>query len=433
MTDKPNLGDKPQRREDQELAFAERRYAQASAIAREVIFQEVHAPSLSGRLDRVLLSRLFGIPIFLGLMYGVFQFSFVLSEPLMGWIEAGFSALGGWVAEVVPSPWWASLLSDGLIGGLGFILSFIPPIFLLFLALAFLEDSGYLARVAFLWDRAMTRIGLSGKAVIPMLLGFGCNVPAIMATRTIEDERDRILTILVNPLIPCAARLPVFVLLAGAFFPAQAGTVVFGMYLLGPLFAVGMALLLRHTVLRGRPAPLIMELPPYSLPTPRGLTVHTWERGKVFLRKAGTILLLGALLIWALSAHPWGAPVEDSYLGQFGRALAPVFRPLGFDWKGTVALISGFMAKEIVVGTFGVLYGVEGEAEIGQALAGAMTPLAAFAFMAFVLLYVPCLATIGVVRAEAGGRWAVFAVAYELFLAYLVALLIVGVGHALGF
>jgi len=418
--------------EPREVAFAERRYALCEEIAREVVIQRGHGSRVTELLDRVLLSRVLGIPIFLGIMWLVFQFSFRASEPFMGWIEQGFSALGEWLSQAIPNPWWASFLSDGIIGGLGFILTFVPPIFFLFLALALLEDSGYMARVAFLWDRLMTRVGLSGKSVIPMLLGFGCNVPAIMAARTIEDERDRILTILVNPLIPCSARLPVFVLLAGAFFPRHAGTVVFSMYLLGILFAMGMAITLRRTVLRGRPAPLVMELPPYSLPTLKGLILHTWARGKVFLKKAGTVLLLGAILIWALSAHPWGSAVGGSYLGRFGKLLAPAFRPLGFDWRATVALISGFMAKEIVVGTFGVLYGVEGEAAIGQALAGAMNPVSAFAFMAFVLIYVPCLATIGVIRAEAGGKWAAFAVAYEIVLAYLVALLIVGVGKALG-
>jgi ferrous iron transport protein B len=390
--------------EFKELALAEKRYAICEEIAQEVVVQEGKPSMFSERLDRVLLSRTLGIPIFLGIMWLVFQFSFRLSEPVMGWIETGFSALGEWVANVIPSPWWASLLSDGLIGGLGFILSFVPPIFFLFLAIAVLEDSGYMARVAFLWDRAMTRIGLSGKAVIPMLLGFGCNVPAIMATRTIEDERDRLITILVNPLISCSARLPVYVLLAGTFFRKQAGTVIFAMYLLGILLAVGMALLLRRTAFKGKPAPLVMELPPYSLPTLRGLILHTWTRGKVFLRKAGTVLLVGAILVWFLSAHPWGSAVGDSYLGRLGTFLAPVFRPLGFDWRASVALFSGFLAKEIVVGTFGVLYGVEGEGAISQALIGAMTPLSAFAFMAFVLIYVPCLATIGVIRAEAGGR-----------------------------
>ncbi len=418
--------------ESRELTFAQRRYALCEEIAREVVSRRGRGPTFTDYLDRLLLSRVFGIPIFLGIMWLVFQFSFKLSAPLMDLIDRGFAALGGWLSQAVPSPWWASFLSDGIVGGLGFILSFVPPIFFLFLALALLEDSGYMARVAFLWDRVMTRVGLSGKSVVPMLLGFGCNVPAIMASRTIEDERDRILTILVNPLIPCSARLPVFVLLAGAFFRGHAGTVVFSMYLLGIALAMGMAIVLRHTILRGRPAPLVMELPPYGLPTLKGLALHTWTRGKVFLKKAGTVLLFGAVLIWALSVHPWGAAVENSYLGRFGKFLAPVFRPLGFDWKATVALISGFMAKEIVVGTFGVLYGVEGEAAIGQALTGAMTPVSAFAFMAFVLIYVPCLATIGVIRAEAGGKWAAFAVAYELVLAYFVALLIVGIGKVLG-
>ncbi|MGC9075624.1 MAG: ferrous iron transport protein B, partial [Candidatus Bipolaricaulaceae bacterium] len=317
--------------EAKELAFAQRRYSLCEEIAKEVVSRKGKGPTLTDRLDRVLLSRAFGIPIFLGIMWLVFQFSFKASKPFMDWIDQGFSALGSWLSQVIPNPWWASFLADGIIGGLGFILTFVPPIFFLFLALALLEDSGYMARVAFLWDRVMTRVGLSGKSAVPMLLGFGCNVPAIMATRTIEDERDRILTILVNPLIPCSARLPVFVLLAGAFFPRHAGAVVFSMYVLGLVLGLGMAALLRHTILRGKPAPLVMELPPYSLPTLKGLALHTWTRGKVFLKKAGTVLLLGAIAIWALQAHPWGSAVEDSYLGRFGKLLSPIFRPLGFD------------------------------------------------------------------------------------------------------
>jgi len=415
--------------EDLEVLLPARRYETAGEISRRCLRRREERLTLTDVLDHVFLHRALGIPIFLALMYAVFQFAYSVSEPFMVMLEAAFGWLGSLAGEA-ETP-LASLWADGICGGLGFVLVFIFPIFFLFFALAILEDSGYLPRAAFVMDRLMYRLGLHGRSFIPLLLGFGCNLPAIMATRVIDDERDRLITILVNPLMSCSARLPVYVLLAGAFFGAYAGAAIFSMYVLGIALAVLMALLFRKTIpqLRGKPAPFILELPPYLRPTLRSVLLKTWQRGVVFLKKAATILFAGALALWALSSFPWGAPLEATYAGMLGHALEPLLRPLGFDWMAAVALFFGFLAKEIVVETFGILYGVAGEEEIQAAVAAHMTPVTAFAFMAFTLIYLPCLATFGIIRAETGSwKWTLFAVAYELALAYAVAATIVAFG-----
>jgi ferrous iron transport protein B len=380
-------------------------------------------------IDKVVLHKHLGIPIFLVMMWGMFQFTFEVAVPFMEMIDLFFGWLGEVVAGAVSNEILASFLADGIIGGLGSVLIFVPNIFLLFFMIALLEDTGYLARAAFVMDRAMYKIGLHGRSFIPMLLGFGCNIPAMMAARSLDDEKDRILTILVNPLISCGARLPVYVLFAGAFFGAYAGTAIFSMYLLGIVLAILVSLLFRRTLFKGEPAPFILELPLYRRPTLHGTVRHMWERGVHFLKKAGGIIFVGLIIVWGLAAFPWGAPIEQSYVGQLGRALEPLVRPLGFDWRGVVALFFGFVAKEIVVGTYGVLFGLADEAAIGTALTGIMTPLSAFAFMAFVLIYTPCVAALGTAKKELGSwKWAGFLVAYELILAYVVAAVIIIVG-----
>jgi len=331
----------------------------------------------------------------------------------------------------------ASLVGDGIFGGLGFILTFIPLIFFLFFAIAILEDSGYLTRAAFIMDRIMFKLGLHGRSFIPMLLGFGCNVPAMMATRSIEGEKDRLITLLINPFMSCAARLPIYILIAGAFFGSMASTAIWSMYFLGILIAITLALLLRKTLLRGEPAPFIMELPLYKMPTFHGSVIHMWERGVHFLKKAGTYLLVGAIILWFLSSFPWGIAqesIELSYTGQIGHALEPIFRPLGFDWKIVSSLIFGFMAKEIVVESLGVIYAVEGEVAIAGALVADYTPLIGFTLMAFTLLYLPCLASVGTMKKETGSwKWTIFQVFMSLTLAYTVGLVITALGIALGY
>jgi len=419
--------------DDPEVVLADMRYDVIGTILARTLKKEARKWTLTDMLDRVFLHKVLGIPIFLALVWVMFRFTFDVSAPFMTIIEAFFSWLGQ-LATYIPNEQLASFIGDGIFGGLGFIMVFIAPIFFMFLAIAILEDTGYLARAAFVMDRIMYKLGLHGRSFIPMLLGFGCNLPAIMAARSIEGRKDRLITIMVNPLISCSARLPVYVLVAGAFFGVYAGSAIFSMYLLGIVLAILMALLFRKTLLRGEPSPFIMELPMYKMPTFHGSVIHMWERGVVFIKKAGTYLLAGAVILWFLSAYPWGATIEGSYAGQIGRLLEPFFKPLGFDWRIATSLLFGFMAKEIVVGSLGVIYAVEGETAIGAALAASISPASAFALMAFTLIYVPCLATVGVIKKETGSwKWVGLTVLYEIILAYAVALVIVVIGGALGY
>jgi len=411
--------------------FAEARYKAIDHILHTSLAgRGHHALTTSDMLDRVFLHKRLGIPVFLSLMWATFQFAFAVSEPFMVMLESVFGWLGGLFGE--PLTPLISLWADGICGGLGFVLVFIFPIMFLFIALAILEDSGYLPRAAFVMDRLMYRLGLHGRSFIPMLMGFGCNLPAIMATRSIDGERDRLITILINPLMSCGARLPVYVLIAGALFGAYAGSAIFSMYVLGIVLAIIMALLFRKFIpsLRGKPAPFIMELPPYHRPDVKSVLLYMWSRAVIFLKKAGTILLGGALVLWFMASFPWGRGVESSYVGMLGHILEPLVSPLGFDWMAAIALFFGFLAKEIVVETLGILYGVGGSGAITGAVATHMTPVTGLAFMAFTLIYLPCLATVGIVKAETGSwKWTGFMVLYQLVLAYVVAGIIVVVGN----
>jgi ferrous iron transport protein B len=426
-------------KEEYEAAMADKRYEAINSILPQVCTACVPKITISDMVDRVFTNKYFGIPIFLALLWGAFELTFTFATPFMDIIDMFFAWAAGGIAENVTPDWLASLLGDGIIGGVGFVLIFIPNIFILFLLLSFLEDSGYLARAAFIMDRLMYKIGLTGKSFIPMLMGFGCNVPAIMAARTIEDKKDRMITILVNPFISCGARLPVFVLLAAAFFGRDAGTVIFSMYVLGIVVAIFSAKLFRTTLFKGKPSPFVMELPPYRLPTIKTGIIHMWERGSMYLKKAGTIILLGALFIWLLATFPWGVEYgsEASYAGQLGHVLEPIVAPLGFDWRIAVALLFGFVAKEIVVGALGVIYGA-GEDE--EALTGSLqgdasfTALTGLNVMIFTLIYMPCLATVGVIKKETGSwKWTLFAIVYGIVLAYVVVLIVNNVGRLLGF
>lgn len=424
--------------EKTEAAMADRRYEVIGALLPQVCTTCVKEMNASDVIDRVVTDRYLGIPIFLALMWAAFELTFAVASPFMSAIDAVFGYCAEYVATSGLEPaWLASLLGDGIIGGMGSVLIFIPNIFILLFILSLLEDSGYLARAAFVMDRLMYAIGLPGKSFIPMLIGFGCNVPAIMATRTIEDKNDRLITILVNPFMSCGARLPVYVLLAGAFFPANAGTVVFILYVLGIVIAISSAYLLRKTLLPGRPAPFLMEMPPYRFPTAETSIRHMWDRGEMYIRKAGGIILIGAFGVWILASFPYGVGYgsAESFAGMLGHLLQPIFAPLGFDWKIAVALLFGFVAKEIVVGSLGVLYGTGGdEGSLTNALLAdpSLGPVAAFALMAFVLLYMPCVATLAVIRKETGSwKWTAFSVAYGIVMAYLVAFIIVRTGPVL--
>jgi len=420
--------------DDAETVIADARYGFISGLLKDVLKKPpVEQLTLSDKIDKVVVNRWLGIPLFLAIMYGMFQFVFTLSAPFMNWIDGFFGWLGGYASGVSPE-WLGSLLVDGIISGVGSVLVFIPPIFLLFIAIAILEDCGYMARAAFVMDRVMHKIGLHGRSFIPMILGFGCNITGIMACRTIENPKDRLTTILINPFMSCGARLPIYVLLAGAFFSANQGLVVFSMYLIGIIVAVLMALVLRKSVLKGPSGHFVMELPPYRLPTATGVLVHMWERGVHFLRKAGTIIFGVVVLVWLLSSMPWGVEYAsaNSWVGQIGSFVAPVFAPAGFgQWQAGVSLIFGFLAKEVVVGTMGAIFAVE-EGVLGGAIATQLgwTPLIAFAFMVFCLLYVPCVASIGVIWGETKSwKWTAFAALYTTAVAWIVAVLIFQIGR----
>ena len=411
--------------DEAETVIADGRYGFISGLLKDVLKKPpVDRFTMSDKIDKVLVNRWAGIPIFLGIMYLMFQFVFTLSVPFMDWIDAGFGALGELASGI--GGWSGSLLVDGIIGGVGSVLIFVPPIFLLFIAIAVLEDCGYMARAAFVMDRVMHKIGLHGRSFIPMILGFGCNIPGIMACRTIENRKDRLTTILINPFMSCGARLPIFILLAGFFFPAHAGLVVFAMYLIGIIVAIIVALVFRKTLFRGQESGhFVMELPPYRAPTVKGILIHMWERGSVFLKKAGTIIFGVVVLIWLLD--------YTGVLEPIGRAIAPIFIPCGFgQWQAAVSLLFGLLAKEVVIGAMGTLFAAE-EGVLGAAIAAQLgwTPLIAFGFMVFCLLYVPCVAALGAIRGETNStwKWPLFSLAYTTAIAWVVATLIFQIGR----
>jgi ferrous iron transport protein B len=411
--------------DDYEALLADKRYEAIGAILPQACTICLRKMTGSDMIDRVVTNKYLGIPIFLALMWGAFQLTFAVAEPFMAGIEYIFGWVGEAVAASVGPAWLASLLGEGVIGGVGGVLVFVPNIFILFLILSILEGSGYLARAAFIMDRLMYAIGLPGKSFIPMLMGFGCNVPAIMATRTIEDDRDRLITILINPFISCGARLPVYILFAGVFFGAAAGNVIFGLYVLGIAVAILSAKLFRSTILPGDSSAFIMEMPPYRIPTVKTALLNMWEKGSMYLRKAGGIILIGSLVVWFLASFPFGVEygAEESFAGMIGHLLEPLVAPLGLDWKIAVALLFGFVAKEIVVSSLGVLYG-SGEEALSDALLAdpGLSAAAALALMVFVLLYMPCVAALAVIKKETGSwRWAGFSVVYGLVVAWVLA------------
>lgn len=417
--------------EDPEIVLADKRYEIISDILETSLVRGRRKWSSSDMLDKVFLDKWLGIPVFLSFMWVLFIFAIetsgvymTLVEAFMGWLGGLFAGIGN---ELI-----ASLIVDGIIGGLGGVLVFVPPIFFTFLGISILEDSGYLARAAFVVDRIMYKLGLHGRSFIPMLLGFGCNVPGIMACRSIEGENDRLVTMLVNPLMSCGARLPVYVLVAGAFWSTTvAGGIIWSMYLLGMVLAVVIAFLLRKTLLRGEPAPFIMELPPYRAPTLHGSVVHMWERGILFLKKAGTYLLGAGILVWFLISFPMGAPIERTYAGMIGHAVEPLLRPLGFDWRIGAALVFGLLAKEVVVEALIIIFAVDSKAAISSVIASAFTPVQGLALMVFVLLYVPCIAVVATIKAETNSwKWTLFGPVYQTVLAWIMAYLVVVLGGA---
>ena len=458
--------------EDVETALANRKYGFIAGALRETYSPGPQEEStVTDTIDAFATHKLWGFPIFFFLMWLMFYCTFHIGAYPQEWIETVVGWIGSGIEAWIPDGTLKDLLVDGIIGGVGSVIVFLPQIMILYLFISFMEDSGYLARAAFIMDRVMHRLGLHGKSFIPLIMGFGCNVPAIMATRTIESRSSRLITTLITPFMSCSARLPIYLLLAGTFFPAHAGWVLFGLYVLGILMAMMTARLMRRFFFKVDETPFVMELPPYRLPTWRSTLSHMWDKCAQYLRKMGGLILIASLIVWFLSYYPRtqaGESVEhhyeNSYLGRVGKVCEPVFEPLGLNWKASVALLSGVAAKEIVVSTMGVLYSEtpttatndqaditeapetaspslgtsteapvpndnasaadehEETANIAQRLraSGDLTPAAALGMLVFILIYFPCLATVAAIASESGWKWAIGSVVYSTTLAWIV-------------
>ncbi|MCP3899933.1 MAG: ferrous iron transport protein B [Desulfobacteraceae bacterium] len=472
--------------EDPEIVLTEDRYGFIAGITQEVIsLSRKKRVDVSKKIDLVLTNRLLGFPIFIFFIWAMFQLTFTLGAYPMEWIDSGVSAFSLLLENLMPDNFFKDLLIDGIIAGIGSVIVFLPNILILFFCIALFEDTGYMARSAFLMDRIMHMIGLHGKSFIPMLMGFGCSIPAIMATRTLESKKDRILTILIIPFMSCSAKLPVYIVLAGTFFAAKGGTVMFCLYLTGIILAIISGRIFKSSLLKGEDSPFVMELPPYRMPMIKSLTIHMWDRSKMFLKKMGGVILIGSIIIWTLSYFPKNIiytidydnaiaqlkaeysqkadykervgnsefdefknavanlqqqkekeRIEKTYIGQIGKAIEPVFRPIGIDWRASVAIVTGIVAKEVVISTMGVLYGVGNEQSeaLSKALKKSnMTPLSALSMMLFVLLYLPCIAALFSIWREASAKWAFFNLFYTTTVAWCVSFLIYQSGKAFGF
>ena len=472
--------------DEPETVIAEARYGFISGALKETMrVSPVTKKTISDFIDQIVTNRLLGYPVFLLFMYLLFQMTFTIGQYPVSWIEDCLNVVSSWVSLSLGDTLLKGLIVDGIIGGVGGVLIFLPNILLLFLGISILEDTGYMARAAFIMDKVMHMLGLHGKSFIPLLMGFGCNVPAIMATRTLESKRDRLLTILINPLMSCSARLPVYVLFAGAFFPGKEANVIFSLYLMGIVLAVALGRIFSKTIFQGDAAPFVMELPPYRLPTLKSLMIHMWDRTKIFLKKMTGVVLVFSVIIWYLGEFPKNisyskdyskeitrleamlhAPdisafskdeissklrelkadmrleeLKNSYIGRIGRFIEPVLEPIGFDWRLGISLITGFVAKEVVVSTLGVLYQVDDDVDIDEEVEGGnplskalrasgLTFIHAYAFMVFVLIYVPCMVTVVTIWRETGSLgWTSFSIGYLIALAWIMSFLIVKIGE----
>ncbi|MCP4755660.1 MAG: ferrous iron transport protein B [Proteobacteria bacterium] len=476
--------------ENFEAFISEARYAQTAGLAQEVLSKPlIPKIEITEKIDKLVLNRFLGLPIFFAVMWLTFKLTFDVSTPFVEWIDSlATGPLTRWstaLLDLLRAPdWLSSLLVEGIIGGVGFVLVFVPVIFCMMFFITFLEGCGYMARAAFVMDRYMHFIGLHGKSFIPMIIGFGCNVPGVYATRTLENKKDKTLTALLLPLMSCGARLPVYILFIGAFFQENKGTILFSIYLLGIALAVLMGVLFRKTLFRGEAPVFIMELPPYRLPSIKNLLIHTWEKAKHFIVKAGTYILAMSVLIWFALNLPWGVEnKKDSYLGKTAQVIAPIFQPLGFGrWEIASSLLTGIVAKEIVISTMGVIYTSSGNQDdpeespsfgedlveivrsflyatkdaavnvvstfwissisteeeeesvlLRSVIRKQFTPLSAYAFMAFVLLYMPCIVTGVAMRQEFGSwKWFFLATFYGMILAWTVAFIIFQGGTLIG-
>ena len=424
--------------EDSEQAITDAKYGFITGALKETFTDNHLEKEQTTRvIDSIVTHRIWGYPIFFLFLYIMFEGTFVLGDYPMQGIEWLVDQLGNLIRNNMAEGPLKDLLIDGIIGGVGGVIVFLPNILILYFFISILEDSGYMARAAFIMDKIMHRMGLHGKSFIPLIMGFGCNVPAIMATRTIEDRKSRLITMLVNPLMSCSARLPIYLVMIGAFFPNCAIFMLLCIYTAGILLAVIMARIFSKFLVKGEDSPFVMELPPYRMPTSKSIMRHTWEKGAQYLKKMGGIIMIASIIIWFLGYYPQHDAYEsvaeqqkNSYIGQIGKAIEPVIKPLGFDWKLGIGLISGVGAKELVVSTLGVLYTNEGDVEnVNLSNRIPITPLVALAYMLFVLIYFPCIATFAAIKQESGSwKWAIFTAGYTTGLAWLIAFTVFQIG-----
>ena len=439
--------------QDIESAITDAKYAFVRGALAECYQRNSHSDlhAATDRIDAIVTNRWLGYPLFLIIMFITFWCTFAIGQYPMDWIDALFGWMGDMVRGSMAEGPLRSLLADGIIGGVGSVIVFLPNILILYLFISFMEDSGYMARAAFIMDKMMHKMGLHGKSFIPMIMGFGCNVPAVMATRTIEDRKSRLLTMLVIPMMSCSARIPVYVILVSAFFSRYAALVLTGLYMLGMIMAVLMAKLFSRFFVKGESLPFVMELPPYRMPTAKSVLRHTWEKGKEYLKKMGTIILGASIIVWALSYYPANAnrieQAENSYMAKIGKAIEPALRPCGFDWRQSVSLLAGVGAKEVVASTMAVVYASSeqeaeqleedyangnGELRISQLIHDNMTPLSAASMLIFILLYMPCISTVAAIKNESGHwRWALFTIVYTIGLAWIASTLFYQIGSLL--
>lgn len=424
--------------EDSEQAITDAKYGFITGALKETYTEKNQNTEMFTRIvDSIVTHKIWGFSIFFVFLYLMFECTFVFGEYPKGWIEWLVEQIASLAETFMPAGPLKDLIVDGIIGGVGGVIVFLPNILFLYIFISFMEDSGYMARAAFIMDKIMHKMGLHGKSFIPLIMGFGCNVPAIMASRIIESRKSRLVTILINPLISCSARLPIYLVMIGAFFPSKASLVLLSIYVTGILLAVLMARIFSRFIVRGDDAPFVMELPPYRMPTAKSVLRHTWEKGAQYLKKMGGIIMIASVIIWFLGYYPnhdaystTAEQQENSYIGQIGKAIEPVIEPLGFDWKMGVGILSGIGAKELVVSTLGVLYtNDDGIESVDLADRIPITPLVAYGYMLFVLIYFPCIATVAAIKNESGSwKWAAFTICYTTLLAWIVAFLVHQVG-----
>ena len=424
--------------EDSEQAIADAKYGFITGALKETFTEKNQNTEMFTRIvDSIVTHKIWGFPIFFVFLYLMFECTFVFGEYPKGWIEWIVKQIAVLAETFIPVGPVKDLIVDGIIGGVGGVIVFLPNILLLYVFISFMEDSGYMARAAFIMDKIMHKMGLHGKSFIPLIMGFGCNVPAIMASRIIESRKSRLVTILINPLISCSARLPIYLVMIGAFFPSKASLVLLSIYVIGILLAVLMARIFSRFIVKGDDAPFVMELPPYRMPTLKSVLRHTWEKGAQYLKKMGGIIMVASIIIWFLGYYPnhnayttTAEQQENSYIGQIGKAIEPVIEPLGFDWKMGIGLLSGIGAKELVVSSLGVLYTNNDDinsVDLSERIP--ITPLVAYGYMLFILIYFPCVATVAAIKNESGSwKWAAFTICYTTLLAWGVALLVHQVG-----